>query len=233
MALVSSVCTVLVPATAEATARGDRKRLRRLADKSVRTVGMLGLPLTAILVPLAPTLSRLFFGQTVTVQTVAALGAACILSDYQAVFGSMLNGLGCQKRLVAASVCGECVQLAMLYVLCARPALGVNGYLIALLVGALCTAALEAGMLRGLGLPMLCFDRLRDPLLVGITLLFWTRALYWGMLSLLGGQFQAVVLTLCASGLLFCACLTALGYPVRRYLSVYRGKIPINSFFLC
>lgn len=60
VALVSSVCTALLPAITAAQAVGAAKRVRALIGRSVSTVGLIGIPATAVLVPLAPRLSELF-----------------------------------------------------------------------------------------------------------------------------------------------------------------------------
>ncbi len=61
VAFVSSVCTALLPAVTAAQAVGEQARVRVLTGRAVTTVGLIGMPATAVLVPLAPQLSEMFF----------------------------------------------------------------------------------------------------------------------------------------------------------------------------
>ena len=57
------VCTALLPAVTAAQAVGEQARVRVLTGRAVTTVGLIGMPATAVLVPLAPQLSEMFFRQ--------------------------------------------------------------------------------------------------------------------------------------------------------------------------
>ncbi len=83
VAFVSSVCTALLPAVTAAQAVGEQARVRVLTGRAVTTVGLIGIPATAVLVPLAPQLSELFFRQPLTGGYAALLGAAAVAAYYQ------------------------------------------------------------------------------------------------------------------------------------------------------
>ena len=133
-ALVSSVSTALLPAITAAQAVGNAKRVQGLVGRAVSTVGLIGVPATAVLIPLAPRLSELFFRQPLTEEYVALLGAVAIISYYQMATGSLLNALGLQHLNVVTSVSAELCQLLLMYRWCARPTLGIYGYLLAMLM---------------------------------------------------------------------------------------------------
>ena len=106
VAFVSSVCTALLPAVTAAQAVGEQARVRVLTGRAVTTVGLIGIPATAVLVPLAPQLSELFFRQPLTGGYAALLGAAAVATYYQMATGSLLNALGLQRWNVATAICG-------------------------------------------------------------------------------------------------------------------------------
>ena len=115
VAFVSSVCTALLPAVTAAQAVGEQARVRVLTGRAVTTVGLIGMPATAVLVPLAPQLSELFFRQPLTGGYAALLGAAAVAAYYQMATGSLLNALGLQRWNVATAISAELCQLALLY----------------------------------------------------------------------------------------------------------------------
>ena len=132
VAFVSSVCTALLPAVTAAQAVGEQARVRVLTGRAVTTVGLIGIPATAVLVPLAPQLSELFFRQPLTGGYAALLGAAAVatlLPD-----GNRQPAQCARPAKVERGnrhLCGLC-QLALLYRWCARPTLGIYGYLLAM-----------------------------------------------------------------------------------------------------
>ena len=119
VAFVSSVCTALLPAVTAAQAVGEQARVRVLTGRAVTTVGLIGIPATAVL-PLAPQLSEMFFRQPLTGGYAALLGAAAVAAYYQMATGSLLNALGLQRWNVATAISAELCQLALLYRWCVQ-----------------------------------------------------------------------------------------------------------------
>lgn len=222
-ALIGSVCTVVMPEVSRARARGDQRRVDALARKAMGLTGLLAIPLTALIVPLAPTLSRLFFGQPLSLAYVALLGGTTVLAYYQMAISGLLSGLGAQWSSVAIAVAGECVQLGLVWVLAARPGLGVYGYILAQLIA--------GGLTAACGLARLCsLTHLRGqlgqlflpPLLCGVTVFLWTRVFYTFFLGVAGFQWLGVVCTAATSGLLCLGLLRLLGVRVRDYITPRR-----------
>jgi len=223
VALISSVCTVLMPEISRSRARGDFRRIHALAQKAVGITGLLGVPITAMLVPLAPTLSRLFFGQILPLKYLALLGVSTILAYYQMVTAGLLNGIGAQWSAVGAGVFGECIQLGLVWVLAAKPGLGIYGYLYAQVIAALLTVCCNFLRLCSLckisgALPRLFLA----PAVCGLTVFLWVRIFYTFFLGVAGSQWLGIVCTIASSLALCIGLLRLLGVRVQDYIT--RGK---------
>ena len=220
VALVSSVCTALLPAITAAQAVGSSKRVRGLIGRAISTVGLIGVPATAVLVPLAPRLSELFFRQPLTAEYVTLLGAVVIVSYYQMTSGSLLNALGLQHINVVTAVSAELCQLFLLYRWCASPRLGIYGYLLAMLLTDtiaftvnLCVLRCRSGFackpLRRFGVPALC----------GAALFLWTRIFFRVFQDVCRTEAAALMLTVLGAGVLYVLVLRLMGIRLLRYLS--------------
>lgn len=220
IALVSSVCTALLPAITAAQAVGNAKRLRGLVGRSVSAVGLIAVPATAVLVPLAPQLSKVFFHQSLTIEYVTLLGVVAIASYYQMATGSLLNALGLQRFSVTTAVGSELIQLVLVYFWVARPTMGIYGYLLAMLLTALGAFLINLAVLRiKTGFALRPFRRFGVPLLCGATLYFWTRVFYAVFRGVCATEWAALLLTLCGAVILYVAVLRLLGVRLWAYLS--------------
>ena len=65
MALILSLCTVTMPEVSARFSRNSPDQLCAFSEKVLRSAGLIGIPFTALLIPLAPVISRLFFYQAV------------------------------------------------------------------------------------------------------------------------------------------------------------------------
>lgn len=221
VALVSSVCTALLPAVTAAQAVGESKRVCALIGRSISTVGLIAVPATAVLVPLAPNLSELFFKQPLTNEYVALLGAAAVVSYYQMSSGSLLNALGLQHWNVVTSVSAELLQLLMMYHWCARPTVGIYGYIFAMLFSGGAAFAVNYVILqRKTGFAPRAFRRLGVPFLCGAVLFLWTRIFYKVFQNLFVNGTTALVSTLAGAAVLYVLVLRLLGVRLVKYLSL-------------
>lgn len=221
IALISSVCTVIMPEISRSRARGDQVRIDALTRKAIGLTGLLAIPLTALIVPLAPTLSRLFFGQPLGLTYVALLGVSIVLAYYHMVTSALLGGMGAQWSSVSISVASECVQLVLVWILAAKPELGVQGYILAqILAGllAVCANFIRLCQLSHVGrsLPRLFLI----PLLCGATVFLWVRVFYTFFLGLVGFQWLGVVCTAFSAMLLCLGLLRMLGVRVGDYITL-------------
>ena len=233
IALVSAVGTVLVPSITAAQARGDDRRVRGLVDKTLTVTGLIALPATALLVPLSPSLARVFFGQSIPLPYMALLGLGAVLSYYQMMTASLLNGIGAQRRSVTAAVCGEALQLALTWVLAARPSLQIYGYLLAMAISpAPVVLANLWGLRRKTGYRLRLRHTLGVPLLCGATVYLWVRVFYSAFLGLVGAQWGAAVLAGASAMLLYLAMLQLLGVHVRQYVASRLFRMDGLKFFV-
>ncbi len=229
VALVSSVCTALLPAITAAQAVGSSERVRGLIERAISTVGLIGIPATAVLVPLAPRLSEVFFHQPLTAEYVALLGAVAIVSYYQMTSGSLLNALGLQHINVVTAVSAELCQLFLLYRWCASPKLGIYGYLLAMFLTDtiaftvnLCVLRIRSGFacnpLRRFGVPLLC----------GAALFLWTRIFFHVFQQICRTEAAALALTIFGAGVLYVLVLRLTGIRLLRYLAhrIERPQLP-------
>lgn len=220
MALVSAVGTVLVPAITAAQARADGKRVRALTDKALTVTGLLALPITAIIVPLSPSLARVFFGQSIPLAYMAMLGIAVLLADYQMMTASLLHGIGAQRRAVVASVCGEILQLGLIWVLAAQQSLQIYGYIIAMIISPIpVIIANLIGLRRKAGYHLRVLHTFGLPLLCSATVWLWVRVFYTACLGWVGMQWLAAVLSMMAGLLLYVVLLQLLGVRVKEYIA--------------
>lgn len=104
--------------------------------------------------------------------------------------------MGEQWGAVGAGMLGEMVQLVLVWVLAARPELGIYGYLWAQIIAAALVVC--CNMLRLCSLSMLskALPRLLAiPLVCGAAVFLWVRVLYTFFLGCVGSQWLGVVCT--------------------------------------
>ena len=220
VAFVSSVCTALLPAVTAAQAVGEQARVRVLTGRAVTTVGLIGIPATAVLVPLAPQLSELFFRQPLTGGYAALLGAAAVAAYYQMATGSLLNALGLQRWNVATAISAELCQLALLYRWCARPTLGIYGYLLAMFLTGVSAAAVNLAILhRRTAFRLKPFRRFGVPLLCGAAVYLWTRFFAQTFVCRFDNTVTALAAALVSAIILYLLVLRLLGIRLGRYLA--------------
>src|SRR5699024_3567551 len=109
--------------------RRSRKQLQHFTSQSLFATGIVGIPATALLLPLAPVIARLFFYRAVPTAYFWLIGLSAVLCYYQMITACLLNGIGEQQFSVTSALSGEALQLALVYVLAGQPHLRVYGYL--------------------------------------------------------------------------------------------------------
>lgn len=232
-ALISSVITALMPVLSDAYANGRRQAIRKLSEKGLFVIGMIGAPAVGIIVPLAPTLSRLFFGQVITARYMSVLGLSAVLMFYQMGSGAILNVTGYQRFHIGTSVGSELLQLALMFVLCAVPRLGIYGYLYAALLASLAGALANLLVLRRVTGGALRLKKLALlPAACALTLSLWTRVFFSAAVGVLGSQWAAVVAALAGAGALYLLLLRLLGIRVLEYIRSRTEPLPVLSYFM-
>lgn len=232
MALVSSLATIAMPEISRLWALGNHDRTARFAQSTLRGVGLIGIPATALLMPLAPTIARLFFYQPVRENMFAWLGCSVVCIYFQMITAGLLNGTGHQKFAVTTVLTSEILQLGLVWMLASQPAFGIDGYLIAMCVAPLYVTVLNLVRLCQLGIlrvhPLRMFG---VPLLCGAVMYLWTRVFLWIFLGWFGQQWLALS---CAAGsaiLLYVVLLRLFGIRIGKYLQI-RSRDTAKMFFM-
>lgn len=231
IALLSSLCTVAMPQASRYASCNNMRQLQHFTSQSLFATGIVGVPATALLLPLAPVIARLFFFRAVPVAYFWLIGLSAILCYYQMITGCLLNGTGHQQFTVVTALSGEVLQLVLVYWLAGDARLRVYGYLIAQCIAplyvVLCNLirlvqcrALVLQLQRFLGAPMLC----------GLAVWLWTRVFYYFFVGWLGGQWSGLVCAVICSIFLYLCFLRLFDIRIERYLSI-RGHAP-HDFML-
>ena len=66
IALLASLCTVAMPQVSRYASKHNQSRLQHFTSQSLFATGIVGIPATALLLPLAPVIARLFFYRAVS-----------------------------------------------------------------------------------------------------------------------------------------------------------------------
>lgn len=231
IALLASLCTVAMPQASRYASQHNRVQLQHFTSQSLFATGIVGVPATALLLPLAPVISRLFFYRAVPVAYFWLIGLSAVLCYYQMITGCLLNGIGQQQFTVTTALSGEALQLVLVYLLAGQPHLRVYGYLIAQCIAPLCVALCNLVRLVSCGALVIRLQRfLGAPMLCGLAVWLWTRVFYSFFVGWLGGQWMGLVCAVVCSMILYLCFLRLFDIKIEKYLSV-RGH-PTHDFML-
>ena len=101
-AFIGALGLVLVPKLAEGAALGQRGLVQHRVDRSMLATSVLILPAMAFLVVLGPTLGAALFREPTVGRSILPLSVGVLLSCYQSVLASALNGVGRDRYTVLA-----------------------------------------------------------------------------------------------------------------------------------
>ena len=135
MAIVGALCSILMPSIAVSHSLARKGDVSKKIQKGYFITGIVALPATAVILPMAPELARLLFKQELSLQYMSLLSLSVVLSYYRMITMCALNGLGLQKRAMTVIVAGEIIGLVLTYLL-AGTHLGVTGYIISGIISA-------------------------------------------------------------------------------------------------
>ena len=145
---------------------------------------------------------------------------------YQMATGSLLNALGLQRWNVATAISAELCQLALLYRWCARPTLGIYGYLLAMFLTGVSAAAVNLAILhQRTAFRLKPFRRFGVPLLCGAAVYLWTRFFAQTFACRFDNTVTALAAALVSAIILYLLVLRLLGIRLGRYLA-YRVENP-------
>ena len=221
IALLSSLCTVAMPQASRYASGHDKGLLQHFTSQSLFATGIVGIPATALLLPLAPVIARLFFYRAVPVGYFWLIGISAVICYYQMITACLLNGIGKQQFAVMTALSGEVLQLVLVYILAGNPQFRVYGFLIAECIAPLWVALCNLGELVHCGALAVCLRRfVGAPMLCGFAVFLWTRVFYTFFVGWLGSQWPALVCAAMSAGMLYLCLLRLFDIKIERYLSV-------------
>ncbi len=218
-ALVGALCALLMPSIAAASALGQKRVLARKIDKGIEAAGLLALPPTAALLPFIPLMCALLFNRTVPPLLALSLALHTVTVYYLILANSILNGLGLQKKVLLLAFLGESLQVALVFLLTAKPALHVYGYVLGMIIADLLRTLFSFVFIHASsGTKPRVFQAGLVPLACAVTLYTFSRLCFFKLLSLSISAANALLLSLGFSALLYFALLRLLGVRVLAYL---------------
>ena len=216
-AFIGALGLVLVPKLAEGAALGQRGLVQHRVDRSMLATSVLILPAMAFLVVLGPTLGAALFREPTVGRSILPLSVGVLLSCYQSVLASALNGVGRPGAAARNSILCGVVQLGCTFFLMGLPGVGLRGYV----AGFLASAALGVllnwwAVRRATGLRAQIFQWCTAPalsaLLMGLVINLLFQVLRRAGLEAL----PAALACLLFGGVLYLAALQAQGIHLRR-----------------
>ena len=128
MIFIGSLSGVIFPKLSESRALGLQNDIKRKISLSIYVTGLFSLPITAIIIPIGPSLCSILFGQKPDSRFFFLLALVTLCSYYQVIMGSILNGIGKEKIGALFAIFGGAMQLIITCI--AMPRLGINGYIV-------------------------------------------------------------------------------------------------------
>ena len=148
-AITGSVCVLLLPVVSEADAAGNQHTVEKAIHKSVKYGFLLGSAFALIFFLGGPFLGNLLYQNETAGRFISILGFLCPLMYIASTLSSILNGLGKTGLTFLYSMISLLVRLFFVFFLI--PVIGINGYLLGLLVSQLVQTLLCLYAVRGYG----------------------------------------------------------------------------------
>lgn len=148
MVFTYPLATALLPLIAEAQALGNRASLVRAMLLGTRLTLAVALASAAVFHAAPAFLARLLYGRPALAPLIALLAVAAPFTYVQSMSNAILVGLGLNAASFRNYLVGVVVRLTLIYVLAARPGLGIAGALWGIVAGQAVMASLHALDLR-------------------------------------------------------------------------------------
>ncbi|MBP1737414.1 MAG: stage sporulation protein [Oscillospiraceae bacterium] len=129
-ALIAALGLVLVPKLSESIALKQPEAVRRRIHRALLGTSVLVMPFTALLTVVGPTLGVLMFGDPGVGNYLRELSLPVLLSSYQGILGTALNGLNRQGAAARNAIVCNVIQLVFTALLVRIPGVGLLGFVI-------------------------------------------------------------------------------------------------------
>lgn len=131
-AFISALCLAIVPRLSQCKAMKKGRECREKISKAILAASVIVLPATALLVTLGPDLGQFLFQNEGVGELILPLSMGVVLSSYESVLASVLNGIGRQSWSAAISLLCGALQLAFTCL-----GQGLDGFLLGVIVTSL------------------------------------------------------------------------------------------------
>ncbi len=125
---IGALSTIMLPRLSECVSLNLMERARDRIGKTLYVTALLTFPVFAILIPLGEPVCRLLYNQAAASHYLTPLAISSVFVYYAIITGSILNGIGMQKRVAVHVGIGGVVQLIFTYFAVAIPGVGIYGY---------------------------------------------------------------------------------------------------------
>lgn len=137
-AITNSLAVMLLPAVSEASAAGNRDKIRKAVSKSITYCMLFGFACTAFFFFSGKFLGILLFHNSMSGRFIMMLSFICPFMYLTSTLAAILNGLGKTLHTFFHNLMSICIRL--LFALFAIPAFGIQGYLWGLLASQIALA---------------------------------------------------------------------------------------------
>lgn len=163
-AFIGALGLVLTPRLAQNAALGRKSEVRRMLSLALQATGILITPAMAFLVVAGPSLGAFLFREPTVGEHILPLSVGVLLSCFQSVLSSSLNGLGLQRVSARSSLLSGAVQLLFIWFLVGIPGIGLSGFVAGLVVSSALGVLLNwAGVSAATGLKPQLFEWIVAP----------------------------------------------------------------------
>ncbi len=147
-AFMVALALVMIPRLSEDLALERFDVMKRRVVRAIKVTSLAIVPSMALLVIFGPQLAVLLFKQPAASSYFELLALGTLFGCYQGILGSLLSGMGQQKRTAANMIASGLLQLVLTWFGTAQPALRMGGLVYAYLIASAVGAALCAYDLR-------------------------------------------------------------------------------------
>ncbi len=216
-ALMGAMCLIMVPKLAESAALGDKISIQRRLDRALNATSVILMPATALLVVIGPTLGQLLYKEPTVGRFMLPLAVGLLLSCYQGVLASALNGINRQNAAARNAIICNGVELILTWYTVAIPHVGLLGYVFAFLVSAALGLALNViSTVRATGLPLHWRRWLLAPTAAALFSALWINLLFRLLERNAAPPILSVLLCLALGGMLYLLALRVQGVRLRK-----------------
>jgi stage V sporulation protein B len=141
-ALINALAVLLLPAISEAQALKNKKLIKKNTDVSIKYSLIIGVISTGVFIIFGKDLGNAVFHNDEAGFYLMVLAWLCPFIYLTTTLGSIINGLGKTHITFINSIIGALSKILLVIILI--PTKGINGYLIALLIGQLIVTGLDA-----------------------------------------------------------------------------------------